>query len=48
MLPGHALETLAFAGYWARVLSRSQVRWMLGFETGAEVDEFMKRAGCPF
>jgi len=21
---------------------------MLGFETGAEVDEFMKRAGVPF
>jgi hypothetical protein len=46
-LPRHALEALAMAGYRARVLSRSQVRRMLGFETGAEVDEFMKRAGVP-
>lgn len=47
-LPRHALESLAIEGYRARVLSRSQVRRMLGFETGAEVDEFMKRAGVPF
>lgn len=47
-LPRHALETLAIEGYRARVLSRSQVRRMLGFETGAEVDKFMKRAGVPF
>ena len=47
-LPKHALETLATEGYRDRVLSRSQVRRMLGFETGAEVDEFMKRAGAPF
>lgn len=47
-LPRHALETLAIEGYRARVLSRSQVRRMLGFETGAEVDGFMKRAGVPF
>ncbi|HKW62022.1 MAG TPA: UPF0175 family protein [Candidatus Acidoferrum sp.] len=47
-LPKHALETLAIEGYRARVLSRSQVRRMLGFETGAEVDEFMQRAGVPF
>ena len=47
-LPRHALETLAVEGYGARVLSRSQVRRMLGFDTGAEVDEFMKRAGVPF
>ena len=47
-LPRHALETLATEGYRARVLSRSQVRRMLGFETGGEVDEFMKRAGVPF
>ena len=47
-LPRHALETLAVEGFRARVLSRSQVRRMLGFETGAEVDEFMKRAGIPF
>jgi hypothetical protein len=47
-LPRHALETLAIQGYRARVLSRSQVRRMLGFETGTEVDDFMKRAGVPF
>ncbi|MGB2672272.1 MAG: UPF0175 family protein [Candidatus Acidiferrum sp.] len=47
-LPRHALEALAIEGYRARVLSRSQVRRMLGFETGAEVDQFMKRAGVPF
>ena len=47
-LPRHALETLATEGYRARVLSRSQVRRMLGFETGAEVDEFMNRAGVAF
>lgn len=47
-LPRHALETLAIEGYRAGVLSRSQVRRMLGFETGAEVDGFMKRAGVPF
>jgi hypothetical protein len=44
----HALENLAVEGYRTRVLSRPQVRRMLGFETGAEVDEFMKRAGVPF
>ncbi len=47
-LPRHALESLAIESYRARVLSRSQVRRMLGFETGAEVDEFMKRACVPF
>ena len=47
-LPRHALESLAIEGYRARVLSRSQVRQMLGLETVAEVDEFMKRAGVPF
>jgi hypothetical protein len=47
-LPRPALETRAAEGYQARVLSRAQVRRMLGFETGAEVDEFMKRAGVPF
>jgi hypothetical protein len=47
-LPRHALESLAIQGYRARVLSRSQVRRMLGFEIGAEVDEFMKAANIPF
>src|SRR5438034_11271434 len=47
-LPRHALEALAIEGYRARVLSRSQVRRMLGFETGVEVDEFMKRSSVLF
>jgi predicted HTH domain antitoxin len=47
-LPRHALEALAIEGYRRGVLSRSQVRRMLGFETRAQVDEFMKRAGIPF
>jgi uncharacterized protein UPF0175 len=47
-LPRRALESLAIEGYRARVLSRSQVRRMLGFETGAEVDQFMKDADVPF
>ncbi|HME11773.1 MAG TPA: UPF0175 family protein [Candidatus Acidoferrum sp.] len=47
-LPRHALEALAVQGYRARVLSRSQVRRMLGFATGTEVDAFMTQAGVPF
>ena len=47
-LPRHALEALAIEGYRTGVLSRSQVRRMLGFETRAEVDDFMKHAGIPF
>jgi len=47
-LPRHALEALAIEGYRTRVLSRSQVRRMLGFETRTEVDQFMTRAGIPF
>ena len=31
-----------------RVPSRPQAKRMLWFETGREVDEFMKRAGVPF
>jgi Uncharacterised protein family (UPF0175) len=46
--PRHALEALAIEGYRARVLGRWQVRRMLGFETGAQVDEFMNRAGVTF
>ncbi len=47
-LPRHALEALAIEGYRARILNRSQVRRMLGFETRAEVNDFMARAGVPF
>ena len=47
-LSRHALEGLAIEAYRARVLSRAQVRRMLGFETRSEVDEFMARHGVPF
>ena len=47
-VPRHALEGLAIEAYRARVLSRAQVRRMLGFETRCEVDEFMARHGVPF
>ncbi len=41
-LPRHALETLAIEGYRARVLSRSQVRRMLGFETSVETKRLFR------
>jgi hypothetical protein len=47
-VPRQALEGLAIEPYRARVLSRAQVRRMLGFETRGEVDEFMARHGVPF
>ena len=47
-LPRHALEALAVDGYRSRVLSRAQVRRMLGFETREQVDAFMAVAGVPF
>jgi predicted HTH domain antitoxin len=47
-VPRHALEGLAIEAYRAGVLSRAQVRRMLGFETRSEVDEFMARHGVPF
>ncbi len=47
-LPRHALEALAIEGYRARVLSRSQVRRMLSFETRDQVDQFMLRHDVPF
>ena len=47
-LPRHALEALAVEGYRARVLTRAQVRRMLGFETREQVDAFMARNDVPF
>ena len=47
-LPRHALEALAVDGYRARVLSRAQVRRMLGFETREQVDAFMAKSGVSF
>ena len=44
-LSRHTIETLAAQGYEARLLSRSQVARLLGFETRMEVDEFLKKAG---
>ena len=42
----HALEALAVEGYRSRALSESQIRRMLGFETGMQVHDFLKRAGA--
>ena len=42
------MEALAVDGYRSRVLSRAQVRRMLGFETGEQVDASMTRAGVTF
>lgn len=47
-LSRHTVESLAAEGYRSGILSRAQVRRMLGFETRAEVDAFMTRAGIPF
>jgi len=47
-LSKHTVESLAAEGYRSGILSRSQVRRMLGFRTRAEVDAFMKRAGILF
>ena len=44
-LSRHTLENLAIEGYQARLLSESQVRRMLGFETRAQVHQFLKDAG---
>ena len=44
-LSKHTVETLAVEGYRSGLLSRAQVRRMLGFETRMQVDEFMKKAG---
>ena len=42
--PGReALEALVAEGYRNGALSRKQVRAMLGFETGYELDGFLKR-----
>ena len=47
-VPRRLLEAVAIEGYRNRDLTRSQVRRMLGFETGVQVDAFMKQAGVPF
>ena len=46
-LPRRALETWATDGYKSGVLTESQVRRMLGFQTRIEVHEFLKKAGVP-
>ena len=41
----YTLETLAVESYRAGLLSRAQLRRMLGFETRMEVDAFLKHHG---
>jgi predicted HTH domain antitoxin len=43
-----ALEGLAIKAYREGVLTRSQARRLLGFETATELDAFMSQAGVPF
>lgn len=47
-VPRHVLESIAIEGYRNRILSPSQVRRMLGFETRLEVDAFMNERGVEF
>lgn len=44
-LSQHTLETLALESYQTGLLTRAQLRRMLGFETRMEVDAFLKRHG---
>lgn len=47
-LSRQALEGLAIKAYREGVLSRSEVRRLLGFETAGELDVFMAKAGVSF
>ncbi len=44
-LPRHALEAVALERYRSGILTESQVRRMLGFETRMEVNAFLKDHG---
>ncbi len=44
-VPRRTLEALAAEGYRSRLLSESQLRRMLGYESRIEVHEFLKTAG---
>ncbi len=44
-LPRQALEALALEGYRSGVLTESQVRRMLGFQTRLEVNTFLRDRG---
>jgi uncharacterized protein UPF0175 len=41
-LPRAALESLALEAYRSRALTAAQLRRLLGFETGMQVDAFLK------
>ena len=47
-LSRQALEGLAIKAYREGVLTRSQARRLLGFETAVELDSFMAAAGVSF
>jgi hypothetical protein len=42
-LAREVLEAFALEGYRSERLTAAEVRWLLGFETRMEVDEFLKR-----
>jgi len=44
-LPRHTLEALALEGYRSGVLTESQVRRMLGFQSRLEVNAFLRDHG---
>jgi len=44
-LPRTALEALALEGYRTGTLTQAQVRRLLGYQTRAEVDGFLKQHG---
>jgi hypothetical protein len=44
-LPRRALEAFALDAYRARYLTRPELRRLLGFETRAELDGFLKARG---
>jgi Uncharacterised protein family (UPF0175) len=46
-VPRRTLEALAIEGSRAGALTESQLRRMLGYETGLEVHVFLRQAGMP-
>ena len=45
-IPRHVLESVALEGYRSGVLTESQVRRLLGFETRMEVNTFLNQHGA--
>lgn len=47
-LPRYALEALAADGYRSGVLTESQIRRMLGYESRLQVHSLLKEHGVPY